>query len=401
MPFLPVTDLNRSPGWHHALIQHSGLERSVDIHRQTPFCTGDGSSAYAYSAALYTALQRQSSHQAIQLPRPIPQHGIRTTHLPRKLARYRNLPQCSEQQALSYGYTHQRFSQYLGRRQRKARLAHLRRFCPVTDPHRSSSLCRRGSWPRTRRYGLRARFNNNRSLSIGLSMGAIPKNQGRSQIAYAARSAGQYPIVYPYFRWQASRCQRTRSTSARVRRILCHGSRLYGLRTSVSAATGVGFLCHSSQVQFAVSKALLSPSEQGHRITLRSNHSAHWVLYRSTLSRQASSDQIPRRRDRQAVCFSDQQLQSSSTDDCLALSVSLADRTVLQVDQTAPANQVIFRYIGECSQDSGLDCSLCVCVGRHHQEATQYQDKSLFNSTDFESNRFRNNTYRSNAYRMR
>lgn len=37
-----------------------------------------------------------------------------------KLARYRGLPQCSEQQALSHGYTLQRFSQYLGRCQRKS-----------------------------------------------------------------------------------------------------------------------------------------------------------------------------------------------------------------------------------------------------------------------------------------
>jgi hypothetical protein len=37
MPSLPVTDLNRSPDWYHALIQYSGLERSVDVHRQLLF----------------------------------------------------------------------------------------------------------------------------------------------------------------------------------------------------------------------------------------------------------------------------------------------------------------------------------------------------------------------------
>jgi hypothetical protein len=71
------------------------------------------------------------------------------------------------------------------------------------------------------------------------------------------------------------------------------------------------------------------------------------------------------------------------------------------MNQAAPAYQIIFRHIGECSQDAGLDRSLCLCAGRYHQEATQYQDKSLFNSTDFEPDRFRNIAYRSTAYRMR
>ena len=54
------------------------------------------------------------------------------------------------------------------------------------------------------------------------------------------------------------------------------------------------------------------------------------------------------------------------------------------MDQTASPHQVVLRHIRKCSQNSGMDRNLSVCVGRHHQEKAQHTTQSLHNSTDFE-----------------
>jgi len=64
-----------------------------------------------------------------------------------------------------------------------------------------------------------------------------------------------------------------------------------------------------------------------------------------------------------------EQIQTSGTDNRRTLSIPLAGGTVFQMDQTAPADQVILRDIGKHHQDTGLDCRLRVRAGRHDQEA--------------------------------
>jgi hypothetical protein len=62
----------------------------------------------------------------------------------------------------------------------------------------------------------------------------------------------------------------------------------------------------------------------------------------------------------------------------------LADRTLLQMDQTALADQSIFWNFGERRQNSDLDRHLCVRPGGHRQKTLEPGHEALRNSTGLE-----------------
>lgn len=128
MLFQPVTDLNCTSVIRHASTHTLRLEQSGNVHRQTCFFTGNGSSSPAHLPTLRTTLQWQSPRKKFHLPGSVSQHGLCSTDLSRKLARYRSLPKSSTEQALPYGHTFQGGTQYAGRSQRETRLANLRRL---------------------------------------------------------------------------------------------------------------------------------------------------------------------------------------------------------------------------------------------------------------------------------
>ena len=55
------------------------------VHRKNRLLPGDGASSNAYVSSLRATLWRKSQGQILQLPRPIPLHGICATDLQRKL----------------------------------------------------------------------------------------------------------------------------------------------------------------------------------------------------------------------------------------------------------------------------------------------------------------------------
>ena len=76
----------------------------------------------------------------------------------------------------------------------------------------ATALCQRALWSRSERHRLRPRCHHDRSVPVGVSLGAVPFDQGGDQAAYAARSARQYPFLHSYQRWQVARGQRARSS---------------------------------------------------------------------------------------------------------------------------------------------------------------------------------------------
>ncbi len=134
------------------------------------------------------------------------------------------------------------------------------------------------------------------------------------------------------------------------------------------------------------------------RSPLRSDYCAHRRQLEERLSSAVATSQILRQQKQQDFQLSDQQFYHSSTDSSRPLSLPLAGRTVLQVDQTALENQIIFRNIRERSEESDMDCHLSLCAGRHHQKAARSQIRTLHNITDFEPDSFRENTIGSIAY---
>jgi len=98
------------------------------------------------------------------------------------------------------------------------------------------------------------------------------------------------------------------------------------------------------------------PSDrQEHWLTKRPDNKIDWPKNFKTLPDAAEANQFSRRRSTSHFRVSDQQLSVRRVDNMPALQTTLADRTFLQVDQTAPANKVFLWYFYQRCQDSNLD----------------------------------------------
>jgi len=92
------------------------------------------------------------------------------------------------------------------------------------------------------------------------------------------------------------------------------------------------------------------------------------------------------------IFVSDQQLQSVTMDDCKAIQISLADRTVFQMDQTAPSKKSFLRHHTQRRQDSGVDSNKRLCAGYHTEKGTRLRSQHVRDFTGFGCNAFRENT---------
>ena len=110
------------------------------------------------------------------------------------------------------------------------------------------------------------------------------------------------------------------------------------------------------------------------------------------LSRTAATYSLCRYRTGQTFSVPDQQLQPVTMDDCTAIQISLADRIVFQMDQTASSDQSFLRYHNQCRQDSGMDCHQCLCAGSNPEKRTRHRSQHVRNSTGFGCHAFRENT---------
>lgn len=111
-----------------------------------------------------------------------------------------------------------------------------------------------------------------------------------------------------------------------------------------------------------------------------------------------SPDQILRRTQREALQLPDQQFCHPCTDRGLSIPLSLASGTLLQMDQTTPTHQILFRHLRECREEPNLDCHLRLCPGRYHQKAVKHPSRSLHHSAGFEPDAIRENSITSIAY---
>ena len=166
------------------------------VFRSTRVLPSDGPSADEDISQMRPALPGQSSHPILHLPRPVPMHGIRATHLPREPARYRSVPASPSRQALSHGHPWRDVTQHARKRQSAPGLAHLRRVRAVHDSHRPPPVCRRGPGAGVRQHRLRAGRVHHRPMPVGVSVGVVPLHKIRCQAAHAAGPAGQHSDVH-------------------------------------------------------------------------------------------------------------------------------------------------------------------------------------------------------------
>ena len=169
-------------------------------------------------------LSRQLQNQKLFLLRPIFVHGLCSTNLSRKFARYRNLPSVNEKQIISYGHSKQNLSQHFSRCQRKSRLAYLRRLCASLNSYCQRLISQRRFWCRIRKHRLCTGCNHDRFMPLVIPLGTISQKQSRNQAAYASGSAWQHSNIYRNNRSSFARCQYSRYYRRRTRIFLCYGS---------------------------------------------------------------------------------------------------------------------------------------------------------------------------------
>ena len=307
----------------------------------------------------------------------------------------------AKQKTYHMGIRGKDFPQHTGPCQSDKRLAHLRRLCSDTHQESQITLCRRFIWHRAGTNHLRAGCHNHRSLPISLSVGGIPQAQGSGETAYASRFAWQHSDGSFHYQRESSRSQHPRQTIHRSRRDLYYGSRLSGFRSSLQDPSISSIFCNASQKQLQFSTTLFAKDRQSIGTQMRSGHYSACLLLQERLSGETQANNLLRRETKQETGFPDQQLYLACSDYHGALSQTLADRVVLQMDQAASANKSILWNIRKCGQDANMDCHHHLCAGSYHQKAIEVETESLHNFTDCKRNAVRENAAIAGAYRCR
>ena len=66
------------------------------------------------------------------------------------------------------------------------------------------------------------------------------------------------------------------------------------------------------------------------------------------------------------IRISHEQLRDSGRDRSRCLQAALAGGAVLQMDQAAPADQIVYRYVSQCRKESDMGCSVHLPAGGNH-----------------------------------
>ena len=285
-----------------------------------------------------------------------------------------------------------RVTHNIGQSQRTTRLANLSGYRSDSDRPGTPSLCQSTTGYESQTSGLRTGFHRGRSVSDSVSMGTASPAQKCRQGAYATGSARQYSGVYPHYRRSDARCAFSRPCPVRGRSLLYHGQGLHRFSASVPYSSTAGILRDTGQKQHGLHPSSILSGGQKPRFTKRSSHSFDRPQKLGALSRTTAANPLRRCRTEQAVSVSDQQFQTVTVDHCPAVQVSLADRTVLQMDQTAPSYQSLLRDHTQRRQDTGVDRYQRLCAGRYPEKGTRPGRQHVRDSAGCGRHAFRENT---------
>src|SRR5215831_3487995 len=314
------------------------------------------------------ALSRQLPHASAELLRSVSSHGLCPIDGPRESARYRDLSEGLGFQAVPRGPSRFHCPQHLSRGQRKTRLAHFCRFRWGAHPASQTALCPGILRGRSGASRLRLGFDHHRTLLEFVPLGPISSLRSRHQSPCPARPERQSSpngLCHP---GPPARRQHPGPVVFRAGSHLHLRSSLSGLCSPSRHSSSSGLLHYPSPSQFPLSTAPFSSGATQLRSDLRSDDPPEELLSPPRLSRSTAPHPLSGSSTLASSDFFDQQFPAACSSDRPTLSVPLADRTLLQVDQTALAHQSVFRNLGERRQNSDLDRHLCLCPGRHYQK---------------------------------
>jgi len=106
---------------------HKGL---ADKYRANRFFSNHGHAPSLGFPQMRQTISWRSQNTKILLHGPLSLYGIRSINLPGELARHQSMPARQPVKTLSYGHSIPHLTKHISRRQRKSRLANLRRLRP-------------------------------------------------------------------------------------------------------------------------------------------------------------------------------------------------------------------------------------------------------------------------------
>ena len=140
-----------------------------------PLCvrTADGVLAASRVQFMRSSLPGRPSFARLHLPRSIPVHGVRATHVSGKPARHRDLSACDGKEALSRRFPQPSFPEHVGGCKPGPRLANLCRLRTDPDSSCAGAVRQRTAGSHAGTDCLRARFDDDRPVFEPLSLGAF------------------------------------------------------------------------------------------------------------------------------------------------------------------------------------------------------------------------------------
>jgi hypothetical protein len=347
---------------------------------------------------LRQSIQWQPSGKIFFMFRSISNDGICTADLSRKLKRYRNLFKRFTGQALSLWLSRESFSQQLRQLQRKKRLANISRLCTGSHFQSKTALCQRRLRCYIEKHSLRPGRNRYRFMPVVIPMGSAPPAQKCDKAAYTDGLKRLYTHVCMHYK----RCgTRNYHLSNDTSGGLCHirnGQRLHRPRNIIQFFKEQLLLHYRSQKKYSLLSPVFSSDRQERRHKKRPDNTIDRPENFKTLSDITETNYFSRRRTAPYFRIPDQLFSTGRINHLSALQAAMADRIVLQMDQTTPANKIIFRNFHQCRQDADMDRDQCLRACGDNQKGTETGAFITRNTPNYKHPTFRENTAKTSTY---
>jgi hypothetical protein len=347
---------------------------------------------------LCQSLQRQLSNQIFLMFRPVSDDGFCAIKLSRKSKRYRNLFKSFASKTISLRLSWKRFPQQFSQRQREKRLANISRLCTDTDQKSKTTLRQRRLWHYIRKYRLCFGRNRNRLMPVAVSMGSASQTQKCSKAPYADGPQRLDTHVCTHYKRLCARDDGFSRSAFGTLGHIRHGQRLHGLCSITHFFKEHLFLRYQGKREYSLLSQVLSSDRQEHRFKKRPDNNVDRSKNLEALPDTTETNHFSGRRSKPNFCFPDQQFSTGCIDGLSALQIALADRTFFQMDQTAPANKIVFRNFCQRSQDPGMDRDQCLCACGDNQKGAETGAFAARNTPNYKHLTFREKHAKTSTY---
>jgi hypothetical protein len=232
------------------------------------------------------------------------------------------------------------------------RAHHVRRqnvICTTAD-YPSPKIVRRsgrGFWSEFDKHRLCAGLDDDKPLSVDVSIGVVSQHQIRGQDACPAGFARQYSEFYTCFRRQTARCQRTRPDDLETYGNLCDGPGLSRFRAILRSSRGRRVVCYPRHIEHRSSTSLFGTERPDIWGYLRSGSGAVGILQPQELSLSYAPYSLQGHADGKDTHLSDQSVWSSGNDHLRAAQNPLSTRVIFKIDQAISSYQYVLRHLRE------------------------------------------------------